>query len=1490
MPIPVRDLISLGGPVHPFKHFLVPILAGVFGVVSLQIGIIGHPVARGPWVVVSGFGVAGFFFYVLVRTAQETGNFTTSAFMQSKTGIALRVSLFLGGSGLILVAAYAALFLLLADFGYRTAWFGLIPPLHGLSLAVATWVGIAVLPALTAREVMDTRFPDKGDVIQKFQETTASNLEANSVKIPRIGCLLREEVDPLLDVLPEDRRILLTGEGGAGKSGVLSILARRWDHRVLFLDASRHGGVTQLHDLDVAVAYDKGSLTRQIRQVAASDKLLLLLDQLDSVNHQTLTVFLRLADYVRQNPNVHLVGSTRKEDLKHNTELRDLSTRGFDEIEFSKLNHETAKTLLDTLGMPHPAPEIVNLARRPFYLSLVAELSDEATDLEGIGGEVAIWEALREALHRRHHPSDGRLTGQRVVATAARWAKAVVEGDTGTIDASKVNPWIPQQLKALGVLVPSHPDNPRRVAFRHEKLQLYFYVWDAVQNKRPLAEIRERVDVRGRPQVWTWLGFLARDVPDYLHEIVDDALGEGGLPFYPASKVMDQLRHLDVSRMEKVRKTAVAAINDNEDLRINFLREPTHPSWLRPFFDKRRINDDGHDWLIMSYLRDMASRNPDGVQEALQEIEENELPDHRAFHSFLSVVDELPSKNMSELIPHTGNLIEASDVRDGREQGLRMAFTRARSIIEISVEEEEDEKALHLLRTLLMPAQREDTRYIDLRISQHDYSKIFEIVTEPLVRREPIRLIELLEESLRDAISLKAEHRERDPSTFPISRRSGLWQIRDKDLDLLGSGERVLLSTLVSTIEAWLEGTPELDQVTDLVDRYRGDWLVFQKIGLHILRKTSADVLDVVKEELTSAENYREYALQKDLMALLRDRFGELSSGDQERVLEVIDSVPPEDTLRSNAESYDGDVDDLSGLGDRWVAEWKRDHLGLIREDLTHEYRATLTELEDTWGEFRDPLEPDFSTARPSHLPEDQEVLDSIEGMESEDIVDYLLDLVEDEFEDEREPPDFYLYGRIAEQADKVFDLVLQAPDDYVDILQDLLDFPPSFVQRWFRTLRQQLGGETGGTPPQLVLEATISLANEVADDPETHPQPVRLACCQFLRALVLQRGSELGEDPSGNVRSLLLELAQDPDPKPSGQPSLDEFDQQSPSEVAAFSVRPTAIRGLLELEQQQAPRDDEGSIHPDYSLSEDLEEVVRRAAASDSLADAAALGMVFVNLWTLDAELARRISTDLFPTNGTTKSDEKLLTSWGAYTETSRLHAPIYNHLYHAYERGLLLLGERLTDETTHHLRQGAGPHIAVAYLAGETDIDNPDSLVQLLFNQGNKRLNRAFAWALWKAASEQPDELQRWSRLRALWQARLDEVPSVMEHADEFVEYSRWLQLLEEPPTIEETKTLLRQSVPAFLKGSIWRNRIEEYLAAAATDDPEAVLDVYEPWTRGALEEGIRWPLKDPSRTIITECVNAGGEVRDRTIRLAEEWMRAGYTDVEDLLDDLL
>jgi len=205
--------------------------------------------------------------------------------------------------------------------------------------------------------------------------------------------------------------------------------------------------------------------------------------------------------------------------------LSNLSLAGYVELESRKLDEGTAQNLLDRLGISSPTQELLQLSQNLLNLELIGKVKLEKPefDFTEVVDEIDLWEEFVNVLTERESPTIGSNQGEQIVSAAANLAEAALNSEDGSFQLERPLLRPLRRLDSWGVITCEYG---RRYRFTHEKLQDYFYAWDATEREAMPQDVMTEISQHRTTRVLEWMKRIyARHSPSLYAEFLKRALG-----------------------------------------------------------------------------------------------------------------------------------------------------------------------------------------------------------------------------------------------------------------------------------------------------------------------------------------------------------------------------------------------------------------------------------------------------------------------------------------------------------------------------------------------------------------------------------------------------------------------------------------------------------------------------------------------------------------------------------------------------------------------------------------------------------------------------------------------------------------------------------------------------------------------------------------------------------------------------------------------------
>lgn len=352
--------------------------------------------------------------------------------------------------------------------------------------------------------------------LRAFDVATRAYLDRDAVKMPILGTLQRPESDLLLGTLEGSGSAVLTGVGGAGKTGIVTALALRLQeagHPILYLPATEFAR-------SLSTPKEVGDhLPMETPLVKALDYIgriaescYLFIDQLDFVAGSDLSITLcNLAKIAAAMEGVYVVVVTRPYQARIGRGFRELDF--LPKVEVRPLEPGQVCELLKSLGISSPSDDLLALADNILNLSLIAELVEEGIGLGHIDNEPQLWNRYLRSIEEREG-----VDALGVAITLA--TESLREGRRDLAILQLDHPTRALISRRVIVQVNGH-----MYRFRHERLQDYLYAWEATRTRKTASEILADMDEGAAYGVIEWMSKIYQsEAPQYALRFVREGL------------------------------------------------------------------------------------------------------------------------------------------------------------------------------------------------------------------------------------------------------------------------------------------------------------------------------------------------------------------------------------------------------------------------------------------------------------------------------------------------------------------------------------------------------------------------------------------------------------------------------------------------------------------------------------------------------------------------------------------------------------------------------------------------------------------------------------------------------------------------------------------------------------------------------------------------------------------------------------------------------
>lgn len=683
------------------------------------------------------------------------------------------------------------------------------------------------------------------------------------------------------------------------------------------------------------------------------------------------------------------------------------------------------------------------------------------------------------------------------------------------------------------------------------------------------------------------------------------------------------------------------------------------------------------------------------------------------------------------------------------------------------------------------------------RVDHHSLSRIFERHLPGIVSGLGLDALRVLGHALSDALRLS----DRGDPRESIDDHSSIWRpALERHAD--GDARDVLVTAVLHATEQ-LTTTNAPAAIAYLRQR---QWLVFQRIGMHVLARSAAPPQELVAAFALDRRLFDGSALCEEYGALLQRAFGALAESQQREWLGWVDAGRPEPEIRTFLERWSGKAATSQAVADtqrRW--QWYR--LGLIRDFLPPEWKERYALLAQEFG-HPTPGHAYHIRARTGAFKwEAPKTRDQLRGMTIDEQLAFIKAW---------SPPRDRPFEAPVALADELAAVVAEAPPLYVPHIPALEELPPTYARAIVRGLMRAMDdGRAFDWSPFLRLAAHL-VAQPVEEPERKHDlrqDPgwgwTRNAVIDLLKDALSREPSPLPLETRGAVWSLLRTLCSDPSPQRRGDAL--EASVRYAQWVRVAGGKPWTGDGAL---------DDVPELRTVIDAALDL-----NAASAPRLHEA--IGHQLPWLIYMDEAWVRGRLAWIFPTEP--EHVGLWQAAWNAYLHAGvpKLTDRVFTALIDVYATAIERL-QPAADEAAASLTGAEDAlvgHLATFYGRGTLDTLGATSLLDRFFERARPGLRRHMLWyvgdSLDREAEGLPSDVVR--RFQRLWQQRRDAAKTSADVRADLPAFGMWVGCTAFDPDwrLKQLEAVLRQT------GTIdYAHRVAAELARMAERRSAAVM----------------------------------------------------------------
>ncbi len=1307
-----------------------------------------------------------------------------------------------------------------------------------------------------------------------FHSFSWTYLQQTAPVISFIGSIPRPEYEQIQKIWQSTNDpIVLHGDAGSGKSSIALCLAKDLTNNgipVLFIKSTDYPICSDPIDIIQRRMPLSTPLLDSIARLGKEKACAIIIDQIDSVAGTDLCK--NLISFVKSMvnlPNVKILVISRTYESQNDP---DISSLNFQKIESGNLNPEQAALYLARIGFTSTTNKLIEMSSNLLNLSILAEVARTNNNRTfNFENDANLWVRYFLIIQKNE--------GEDFFDFLLKLAYDTTSRGEMTFSIHFPNSEYRRKLFSRNILIEAPG---RRFAFRHEQLQAFLCAYYLLPEKNNLKAILDKFGKNVSSDMISWLHKLYHlDFPHLELELIEEILAAYEiLPFYSRIIVLENLRkQLDPS-VESAKVINNYLLKDQAYNRF-FFDGLDNPSWIHPLYkigfffsppDPIEVNSGLFQlplWPAGEYLARFANQYEDivatvvqstrtenwRVQEILVDAVLKISPTRTA--ELIPVVDAWLSGRFSDMLPN--KLIPLADYL--LENGLVDAATQ---ILE------------YVITPVLPPIQSEYSKYRSaVRFRSDDYwvNEYCEKQLPKLIRSKPVNVVLVFDRNVKKAIELIKQG---DPADAELLV-GYYWrmdipnylshQTHANALDILIDGLRDSLAELCKQNIK--------DGRTFLTAYLTSEHIIFKRIALYILRAFGQNYPDLLNQALLQRDylENREYA--KEYRGLMRDQFINTSLDVRSQVISWILSGPMDVDARAKRhaqwQNREATEEDQREIREGWVLF----HLEIIRDFLTGDALTRLNELTALHGKPDITERSAIITTSWGGAPSPVSAED-LSQKSFEEIKQYFITYV---------PEDLFLNPR--ESLARTFQkLVSEDPGKFNVFASFLADASIRFVYvyHYLSGIREGIKNKGGKLTNEILSLCEYIMAQK--DDPfvgsSSDHEPglfaAQMEIAHLLGEALHSDDPYLTREQLDRIRALLIKLAHHSDPE-SDADSKTSFD---PFTHSLNCIRGEAMHGILHyslyLGRQQdklsGEKSKEGHLEPEIQeiLDEKLDLTV-----DPSLAVHSVFGAFVPQLHFLSHEWLENNLLKIFPEDK--DMDTFWKAAWDAYIFASNVYRDVFKLLIPQYQRGLRLLSQPQDEEKHFSVSpyERLAQHIMFAYLAGLTDFDHENKLLDLFFENAPDSIRaQGVFWLSQVLENDKPsaDDIL-WQKCWMLWQKRLEyaETQEVSRNTQEISDYLRWLA--NSPVDLDTLFPTLQKSVKYFHDRFDARQLIEyaskhsdQYPFYAVTLLQMAILSAKEVWLMPK-DEDVEHILRaamvsknEEARVIAIDIINYEGE----------------------------
>ncbi|MFP9061719.1 ATP-binding protein [Natrialbaceae archaeon A-chndr2] len=961
---------------------------------------------------------------------------------------------------------------------------------------------------------------------------------------------------------------------------------------------------------------------------------------------------------------------------------------------------------------------------------------------------------------------------------------------------------------------------------------------------------------------------VAKKQSEAVRKLVASGLDPDGLNHYPAILILDEIKHWDANVLdEELIETVISKLENRNKIARLFFDEELHISWADKLFEEDWFKDP--DNLALSYLNSITDQYPEVVIDAIKEADTDDSNVHRFL---ISISRDLPASEIAKVTPKLADWVETT------EDYLRVSNPALRLHRHLC-ENQEYKASLTLIDPVLTPRSESSGQQFKqgIGISPYSITKDFGGTFDQLLEAKPRELVELLESKLRSAVSTDNDRKHRY-----LAQREPVSELSYSDLETSPSLDKLILEYFVESSTYWIDLDPDTAERQEFIERLLRSALALRRTGFYHLSRYPDVFTEIVAVQLTDEENYRDETPEYEFCCLLQNGFKHLENDEQQTVTKIITEGPYTD-IEDQAKWYADNEDQISEIQTEIIRTWHRDRLTLIQNYLNKELSEYHEELVDEYGEPETALTDsrDLEARGGAIKQRGPEPLEKLKQQKPETLLKKAVSWVPPETnhwsETEGNELEEYNHTGFARQ---LGELISESPNQFAEEIVILRDGPSQYISEAFREFRDVLDEEQ-----DFEWESIIELAQEVNSEPEEWSKGTRTNLADLLNKGIYKEHTSFPKGFESEVQQILLTMIEDPDPEPVPKQDVDsDLVQKNHSTLNTFSVRTRSLNALITYAWYR-------NVNYGEKLGSEINAGIADRITSDpSLVVKSVVGRRLGRLWNIEEDFVRKYLDQIFP-RSTDSYSRKFFVPWNEYVSYHYFWDIDVLRPYYIYAIEYMENEEDERDRAA----KGTASHIAAAYIFGDEELEDSQSLISRYFKNSSKESAEFVISSIASKASKDDELEEYWPEIQDLWEYRLRSFENgPEENLPEVSELKSFFDCVKELDcaTLSSEENRISWSLQFFSDYTVYWRIIEEWLATESEKYPEAAIRLYrdlvsivpdESWANTA-----RTSQEEHRETLYENAAKANEDARQAAFNVANRFVLEGHSLDREFLDD--